>query len=71
LDSFPDIRRQLRLVALMTLAVFAAFGIHVALGSAFEVRTVGAMMLRSIVWIAIAEVPIRSKSNNCPDRLLV
>ena len=41
-------------IALTTLAVFAAFGIHGALGGAFEARTVGAMMLRSIVWIAIA-----------------
>lgn len=41
-------------IALTTLAVFAAFGVHVALGGAFEARTVGAMMLRSIVWIAIA-----------------
>src|SRR5674476_90802 len=40
-------------IALTTLAVFAAFGIHVVLGGAFEARTVGAMMLRSIVWIAI------------------
>ena len=41
-------------IAITTLAVFAALGVHVALGGAFEARTVGAMMLRSIVWIAIA-----------------
>ncbi len=40
-------------IAITTLSVFAAFGVHVALGGAFEARTVGAMMLRSIVWIAI------------------
>jgi hypothetical protein len=41
-------------IAVTTLAVFAAFGVHVALGGAFEVRTVGAMTLRSMVWVAIA-----------------
>ena len=41
-------------IAVTTLAVFAAFGVHVALGGAFEARTVGAMTLRSIVWVAIA-----------------
>lgn len=41
-------------IAVTTLAVFAAFGAHVALGGAFEARTVGAMTLRSTVWVAIA-----------------
>ncbi len=42
------------LIALATLAVFAAFGVHVATGGAFEMRTVAAMTLRSLVWLAIA-----------------
>jgi hypothetical protein len=33
-----------------TLFVFAAFGLHVAQGGAFELRTVLAMALRSVVW---------------------
>ena len=41
-------------IAIATLFVFAAFGWHVAVGGAFEMRTVGAMILRSGVWIAIA-----------------
>src|ERR1039458_3429205 len=41
-------------IAIATIAVFAAFGAHVFLGGAFETRTVGAMTLRSILWIAIA-----------------
>jgi len=41
-------------IAVTTFAVFAAFGVHVALGGTFETRTVGAMLLRSTVWIAIA-----------------
>lgn len=39
-----------------TLLVFAAFGLHVAQGGAFEMRTVYAMALRSAVWGTIALV---------------
>lgn len=41
-------------IAIATIAVFVAFGVHVLLGGAFETRTVGAMAFRSAVWIAIA-----------------
>ena len=41
-------------IAIATVAVFAAFGIHVLGGGAFEARTVGAMTIRSVVWIVIA-----------------
>jgi hypothetical protein len=41
-------------VAAGTAAVFAAFGIHVLLGGAFEVRTVAAMSLRTAVWAVIS-----------------
>jgi hypothetical protein len=41
-------------IAGATIAVFIAFGIHILLGGAFEVRTVGAMIIRSTVWIVIA-----------------
>jgi hypothetical protein len=41
-------------IAISTTAVFIALGIHIALGGAFEMRTVGAMIVRSAVWIAIA-----------------
>jgi len=47
-------------IAVTTLTVFAAFGVHVALGGAFEARTVGAMLLRSMVWIAIAVFSCRA-----------
>jgi len=43
-----------------TLAVFAAFGLHVAMGGAFEMRTVFAMTLRSTVWAGIAFVARRA-----------
>jgi len=41
-------------IAAATIAVFVAFGIHIFLGGAFELRTVGAMIIRSVVWIVIA-----------------
>lgn len=42
------------IIAIATLGVFAAFGWHLAIGHAFEMRTVGAMILRSGLWIAIS-----------------
>jgi hypothetical protein len=47
-------------IAIATLAIFAAFGWHVASGGAFEMRTVGAMILRSGIWIAIAFLACRA-----------
>lgn len=41
-------------IALATLLVFAALGAHVASGGAYEVRTIGAMVVRSLFWVAIA-----------------
>ena len=41
-------------IAAATIAMFVAFGIHIFLGGAFEARTVGAMTLRSVIWVAIA-----------------
>lgn len=41
-------------IALATVAVFVAFAIHIVMGGAFEMRTVGAMSIRSLVWIALA-----------------
>ena len=40
-------------VALGTAAVFAAFGIHILFGGAFEMRTLTAMILRTAVWAVI------------------
>jgi hypothetical protein len=47
-------------IASATIAVFIAFGIHVFLGGTFEVRTVGAMIIRSAVWIVIAASACRT-----------
>ena len=41
-------------IAAATLLVFAAFEVHVLRGGAYEMRTVAAMTLRSVLWVAIA-----------------
>lgn len=41
-------------IAVATAIAFAAFGLHVYFGGAFEMRTVVAMSLRTAVWAAIA-----------------
>lgn len=43
-----------RALAIATLLVFGAFGVHVLSGGAYEPRTVIAMTLRSAFWIAQA-----------------
>jgi hypothetical protein len=42
------------LIAGATLAVLAALGLHIAAGGAYQARTVAAMVLRLLVWAAIA-----------------
>ena len=51
-------------IALSTLLVFAAFGVHIWTGGAYEMRTVGAMTLRSLVWIAIASLGFRTRARS-------
>lgn len=41
-------------IAVATVLVFMAFGGHILFGGAFEMRTVGAMIFRSAVWLVIA-----------------
>lgn len=41
-------------IAVLTIVVFLILGVHILMDGAFEVRTVGAMALRSLVWIGIA-----------------
>lgn len=41
-------------IAAATALVFAAFGMHMAAGGAYEPRTVIAMSLRTLTWVAIA-----------------
>jgi len=41
-------------IAVTTLLVFAAFGIHIFMDGAYEMRTVIAMTLRSVIWTSFA-----------------
>jgi hypothetical protein len=41
-------------IAGLTIGVFIAFGGHILMEGAYEIRTVAAMTLRSLVWLAIA-----------------
>jgi len=41
-------------IAASTIAVFIALGAHIYMDGAYEARTVGAMVIRSLVWIGIA-----------------
>lgn len=43
-------------IAVTTAIVFAAFGIHIYAGEAYEQRTVIAMSLRTLVWVVITIV---------------
>ena len=42
------------LIFIATLAAFAVLGIHIMFDGPYEMRTVGAMALRSTVWLIIA-----------------
>lgn len=46
-------------LAFATVLVFAIFGIHVATGGAYEMRTVAAMTLRSAFWVMLAFLAMR------------
>lgn len=48
-------------IALATAVLFAAFGIHVLNGGAYEIRTVAAMALRITVWLAIGALAWRMR----------
>ena len=41
-------------LAAVSVLVFAALGVHIALGGAYEARTVAAMALRCTFWIGLA-----------------
>jgi hypothetical protein len=52
-------------IAAATALTFAALGVHVALGGAYERRTVGAMLLRTTVWTVIAALSWRTLRRRC------
>lgn len=48
-------------IALATALVFAAFGVYVMNGGAYETRTVAAMALRTTVWLVIGALTWRMR----------
>ena len=44
------------IIAALTVFIFASLGIHILLDGSYEMRTVIAMTLRSVIWITIAIV---------------
>lgn len=46
------------IIAALTVLVFIAFGIHILTDGLYEARTVAAMTLRTLIWIAIAVIAI-------------
>ncbi len=48
-------------IAVATALVFAAFGVYVMNGGAFEARTVAAMALRTTVWLVIGALAWRMR----------
>ena len=51
-------------IALATLGVFAALGVQVVIGGAYEMRTVVAMIFRSTIWLVIAAIGWRTLMKN-------
>ncbi len=49
-------------IALASLAVFAAFGIHILSGGSYESRTVAAMTLRTGIWFVIFTIAYQNKT---------
>jgi hypothetical protein len=50
----PWVEQLALAIAIVTILFFLAFGVQILMGGAYEIRTVGAMSLRSLVWIGVA-----------------
>jgi hypothetical protein len=53
-------------IAATTALVFATFGVHIYAGGAYEMRTVIAMSLRTLVWVTIAAIAWRGLRRTQP-----
>jgi hypothetical protein len=53
-------------IAVLTAAAFAALGLHIAGGGAYETRTIAAMTLRTLLWMAIAALAWRALKPSQP-----
>lgn len=53
-------------ILVTTVLVMIAFGLHVWLGGAYEMRTVWAMSLRTVIWSVVASLAIRDTEATTP-----
>ncbi len=58
----PWAARTALVLALVIAVVSAAFAAHIWFGGLYELRTVAAMTIRALVWIAIAAIACRALS---------
>ncbi|MFP1646216.1 hypothetical protein [Pontitalea aquivivens] len=56
-------------ILIATILVMIAFGVHVLLGGAYEMRTVWAMSLRTVVWGVVVGLAIRDPDGRAPEQL--
>ena len=56
------------LIAIFTLLVFIALGVHIYSGGAYEMRTIGAMSMRSVIWTGIALITYYLCHSPTPSR---
>ena len=56
-------------ILVVTVLVMIAFGVHVLLGGAYEMRTVWAMSLRTVVWGVVVGLVIRNPDGSTPEPL--
>lgn len=54
-------------ILVATVLAMIAFGVHVLLGGAYEMRTVWAMSLRTVVWGIVAGLAIRDPIRATPE----
>lgn len=54
-------------ILVATVLVMIAFGVHVLLGGAYEMRTVWAMSLRTVVWGVVVGLAIRDPDGPAPE----
>lgn len=57
-------------LAVLTAVAFAALGVYIAGGGAYETRTIAAMTLRTLVWMAIAALAWRALKPSQPAEAL-
>ncbi|MBK0328837.1 hypothetical protein I5535_16235 [Rhodobacteraceae bacterium F11138] len=56
-------------ILVATVLVMIAFGAHVLLGGAYEMRTVWAMSLRTVVWGVVVGLAVRRPDESAPEPL--